>query len=57
MEMNLYRCPVCGFVHFVPAYWSSFAPDPEVELAHISLESGDDCPNIKLVLQKSDSQE
>jgi hypothetical protein len=53
-ETYFYRCPVCGFVYQVPDYWVGFAPDDEMEFPHIDLNTGSDCPNVKLVLQKDD---
>ena len=59
MEMNWYRCPACGFTHQVPAYWSSFSADPEVELPHIVLATGEVCPEQRLLLvsPKEDAQQ
>ena len=50
MEMNWYRCPACGFTHQVPAYWSSFSADKEVELPHIVLVTGEICAEQSLLL-------
>ena len=44
----IYRCPQCSFVYFVPAYWMSFMPNAETELPHQNMETGEDCPNMKL---------
>ena len=48
MENYFYKCPVCGFVHLVPAYWVSFDPPPRMEFSHIN-EQGQDC-NTQLEL-------
>ncbi len=48
MEMICYRCLVCGFVHQVPAYWSSFDADEIVELQHVNLLTGNMCTEEKL---------
>lgn len=48
MEVYYYRCPRCGFVHQVPAYWMSYAPEEEHEQMHFSPDSGDICPNSTL---------
>lgn len=48
METYAYRCPDCGFVYFVPAYWMSFSPDEETEFPHQNPETGKDCPNMIL---------
>ena len=48
MENYFYKCPVCGFVHLVPAYWVSFNPPCQMEFSHIS-EQGQDC-NVPLNL-------
>lgn len=56
MEMNWYRCPICGFTHQVPAYWSSFSADPEVDLPHIVLATGEVCPEQRLLLVSPPTQ-
>lgn len=43
MENNFYKCPVCGFIHLVPAYWSAYSPEKEMELEHINLSTGEKC--------------
>lgn len=43
MEMNTYKCPVCGFVYQVPAYWSDFDAEPTMELEHMNLQTQKDC--------------
>lgn len=50
MENYFYKCESCGFVHLIPAYWSSFNPDEELEFAHINRQTGKDCINNKLIL-------
>ncbi len=45
MENYFYKCPVCGFVHLVPAYWVSFAPPEKMEFPHIN-NQGEDCNAI-----------
>lgn len=52
MEMVLYKCPLCGFVHQVPAYWSSFSPDEEIEMEHFNLETKEMCSGLILKLIK-----
>ncbi|MFA9375522.1 MAG: hypothetical protein ACERKZ_02095 [Lachnotalea sp.] len=52
METYIYKCPVCGFVHQVPAYWVSFSPEPTLEFEHINFKSGEMCENIALNLQE-----
>ena len=54
MENYFYKCPVCGFVHLVPAYWESFSPEETLELEHINLKTGEPCSNL-LELQKDDN--
>ncbi len=50
MENYFYKCNVCGFVHLVPAYWTSFSPDEVLEFIHINGKTGEQCLNIKLCL-------
>lgn len=50
MEVYYYRCPVCGFIYQVPAYWVSYSPDPETDFPHLSLVTGQMCENAKLIL-------
>ncbi|MDF2612722.1 MAG: hypothetical protein K0S71_508 [Clostridia bacterium] len=54
MENYFYKCEVCGFVHLVPAYWTSFNPDPEVEFIHINMQTGEECINNKLLLLENE---
>jgi len=54
MENYFYKCSTCGFVHIVPAYWVSYSPESEVELEHMDLKTGDNCPNICLKLLQDD---
>lgn len=54
MEMYVYKCPVCSFVHFVPAYWVSFSPGDEMEMEHIDMETKQDCPCMVLKLSKEE---
>ncbi len=48
MELYLYKCPVCGFIHQVPAYWVSFSPEETYEFAHMNVETGQMCDNMEL---------
>ncbi len=54
MENNFYKCPVCGFIHLVPAYWSAYSPEKEMELEHINLSTGEKCVH-KLELQDDEN--
>lgn len=54
MENYFYKCMLCGFVHIVPGYWVSYNPEGEVELEHIDLKTGDNCPSVVLSLLKDD---
>lgn len=56
MENNFYKCPVCGFVHLVPAYWSAFSPEKEMTLEHINLETKEPCTH-HLELQTDESSD
>ena len=46
MECNYYKCEKCGFLHQVPAYWSGFDADEEMEMPHINLETKEMCDGI-----------
>ncbi|MCX7715196.1 MAG: hypothetical protein N2171_05680 [Clostridia bacterium] len=51
MENYFYKCPICGFVHLVPAYWVSYSPEKEMQLSHINLKTGEPCTH-SLILQE-----
>ena len=51
MEVYYYKCPVCGFIYQVPAYWVSYSPEDTTDFAHLSLINGQMCENITLELQ------
>lgn len=53
MENYFYKCPICGFVHLVPAYWSAYSPEKEMELEHVNFNTGEPCSH-NLVLQSDD---
>ncbi|ABR48313.1 hypothetical protein Amet_2154 [Alkaliphilus metalliredigens QYMF] len=50
MEMVFYKCSVCGFIHQVPAYWSGFSPEEEIEMVHFNLETNEMCGKLMLSL-------
>lgn len=50
MENYFYKCPVCGFIHLVPAYWVSYEPEKEMEFEHLDIKKGSDCLNKRLRL-------
>lgn len=52
MEMVYYRCPICGFIHQVPEYWSGFSPEEEIEMMHFNLETKEMCSETMLKLVK-----
>jgi hypothetical protein len=52
METYIYKCPVCGFAHQVPAYWVSFSPEPTFEFEHMSFKTGEMCENAVLNLKE-----
>jgi len=54
MENYIYKCEVCGFIYLVPAYWTSFNPESEVEFSHINIKTGEECSHDKLILLKED---
>lgn len=43
MDNYFYKCPVCGFIHLVPAYWVSYNPEEEIEMAHLDMKQGTEC--------------
>ena len=51
MEVYYYKCPICGFVYQVPAYWVSYSPEQMTEFPHLSLLDGKLCSNVQLELQ------
>lgn len=55
MENYFYKCPICGFIHLVPAYWVDFAPTDVIELVHMNMKTGKDCENTKLELLGNES--
>lgn len=50
MENYFYKCETCGFIYLIPAYWTAFSPDLEVEFVHINMKTGENCINNKLLL-------
>lgn len=50
MENYFYKCPVCGYVHLVPAYWVSFSPEEQLEQVHINPKTGQLCEQMNLNL-------
>ncbi|MDO5297825.1 MAG: hypothetical protein Q4F18_00235 [Clostridia bacterium] len=48
MEVYYYRCPICGYVHQVPGYWMSYAPEEAYEQMHFAPEKGAVCENQML---------
>lgn len=56
MENYFYKCPQCGFIHIVPAYWVSYNPEDEVELEHMDLKTGENCPiSVLKLVQDTES--
>jgi hypothetical protein len=53
MEMLYYRCPKCGFIYQVPAYWSDFSSEERIEMEHYNLETKEMCSDTILILIKS----
>ena len=51
MEVYYYKCPVCGFIYQVPAYWVSYSPEQMTEFPHLSMLDGKLCANVQLELQ------
>lgn len=52
MEMLTYKCPVCGFVYQVPAYWSDFSAEEKYEMMHINMSTQSECEASHLELVK-----
>jgi len=50
MDCTYYKCETCGFVHQVPAYWSDFSPEEEMEMPHMNLETKEMCEDVRLKL-------
>ncbi|WHH57280.1 hypothetical protein [Petroclostridium sp. X23] len=51
MENYFYKCPICGFIHIVPAYWVSFNPDDEMTFPHINTDTNEECDSILLLMK------
>lgn len=52
MEMLTYKCPVCGFVYQVPAYWSDFDAEATLTFEHMDFQNQKDCEETTLKLVK-----
>lgn len=50
METFVYRCPVCGYLYSVPAYWMSYSAEPTTSFPHMKPNSNDICENQELEL-------
>lgn len=50
MENYFYKCPVCGFIHLVPAYWVSYEPAEEITFEHLDIKNSSECSNQTLYL-------
>lgn len=48
MEVYYYKCSACGFVHQVPSYWMSYAPEETHEQMHFDPATGALCANQTL---------
>ena len=48
MEVYYYKCKVCGYVHQVPSYWMSYAPEDTHEQIHFSPADKSVCLNQEL---------
>jgi len=53
METFVYKCPVCGFLYSVPAYWMSYAAEPTTEFPHTKPGTDVICDNLTLELDES----
>lgn len=52
MELFVYKCPLCGFAHQVPAYWMSNHAQPEFEMEHFNFKTGECCEQTVLKLKE-----
>jgi len=52
MEIYTYKCPICGFIHQVPAYWVSFSAEETYEFPHMNLETREMCENMELLVEE-----
>lgn len=50
--MLTYKCPTCGFVYQVPAYWSDFSAEENLEMDHVDLKNQEACANKMLEIVK-----
>lgn len=48
MEVFYYRCRTCGYVHQVPSYWMSYAPEDTHEQMHFDPRTQSVCENQML---------
>lgn len=55
METYMYKCPVCGFTHQVPAYWVSYSPEETYESPHMNLTTGQMCEEMELQLSHEET--
>ena len=53
MDTFSYKCPLCGFVYSVPAYWMDYSPEPTTEFPHMKPGSNEACSNLVLKLDES----
>lgn len=53
METFAYRCPVCGMLYSVPAYWMSFSAEPTTVFPHMKPNSDSICENETLELDET----
>lgn len=52
MEVYYYKCPVCGYIHQVPAYWMSYAPEDTTDMPHLNLKTKEVCENTELIYKE-----
>ena len=53
MESYSYRCPVCGYVYLVPAYWMSYSPEETTDFPHMKPGTDEICENITLAYMEA----
>lgn len=53
METFAYKCPACGFIYSVPAYWMSYSAEPTTEFPHTKPGTDEICDNLTLELYEN----
>ena len=48
METFRYKCPCCGLIYSVPAYWMSFSAEDTTDFPHMKPGTDEVCGNTTL---------